>query len=107
MALIDKKSPQKVSTATTTAFGLVGGYLTAVQTGIRPLGGVVLGAAGYWAARSWAAKTSPVTTAGLLGGYVAAFGLSHPLAKKIGSWPAVGVVTAATAGAAYAISDRK
>ena len=104
MALIDKKSPQEVSTATTTAFGLVGGYLTAVQTGIRPLGGVVLGAAGYWAARSWAAKTSPATTAGLLG---AAFGLSHPLAKKIGSWPAVGVVTAATAGAAYAISDRK
>jgi conserved integral membrane protein len=36
MALIDKKSPHEVSTATTTAFGLVGGYLTAVQTGIRP-----------------------------------------------------------------------
>ena len=107
MALIDKKSPQEVSTATTTAFGLVGGYLTAVQTGIRPLGGVILGSAGYWAARSWAAKTTPATTAGLLGGYIAAFGLSHPLAKKIGSWPAVGVVTAATAGAAYALSDRK
>ncbi|MEY8209861.1 hypothetical protein [Corynebacterium sp. MNWGS58] len=107
MALIDVKSPKEVSTATTTAFGLVGGYLTAVQTGVRPLGGIVLGAAGYWAARSWAAKTNPATTAGLLGGYIAAFGLSHPLAKKIGSWPAVGVVTAATAAASYALSDKK
>jgi conserved integral membrane protein len=29
------------------------------------------------------------------------------LAKKIGSWPAVLAVTAASAGAAYALSDAK
>jgi hypothetical protein len=42
----------------------------------------------------------------LLGTYLAAFGASHPLAKKIGAWPSVGVVTAVASGAAYALADR-
>ena len=62
-----------VSTAPVTAFGLIGGYLTARETGIRPLGG---------------------------------FGASHPLAKKIGAWPAVLSVAAVSAGAAWAAVDR-
>lgn len=107
MAMIDIKSPENVSTAAVVSLGLLGGWLTARETGVRPLGGAVLAAAGGWAARSWLAKTGPATTAALTGLYVGAFGASHPLAKKIGSWPAVGVVTAATAGAAYALSDAK
>ena len=38
--------------------------------------------------------------------YLLGFGLSHPLAKKIGPWPAVLTVTAAAAGASYLLVDR-
>lgn len=107
MAMIDIKKPQQVSTATTVAFGLIGGWLSAKETGIRPLGGVILGAAGIWAGRSWLEKTNPATTAALSALYVGAFGASHPLAKKIGAWPAVLSVTAASAGASYVLSDAK
>ena len=100
MSMIDIKKPQDVSTATTVTLGLIGGWVTARETGIRP-------AAGVWAGRSWAKKTTPATTAGLCALYVGAFGASHPLAKKIGAWPAVLSVTAASAGAAYALSDAK
>ena len=103
--MIDIKKPQDVSTATTVALGLIGGWLTAKETGIRPLGGVVLAAAGAWAGRSWWTETNPATTAGLTALYAGAFGLSHPLARKIGAWPSVLAVTAASAGAAYALSD--
>lgn len=106
MAMIDIKKPEDVNTAAVTAVGLIGGWLSARETGIRPLGGAWLAAAGVWAGRSWAAKTSPGITAGLSALYVGAFGASHPLAKKIGSWPAVLSVTAVAAGAAYAFSDR-
>jgi hypothetical protein len=34
-------------------------------------------------------------------------GVSHPLAKKVGTWPSVLGVTAAAAGAAYVLSDRR
>lgn len=99
------KPAKDVNTAAVVATGLIGGWLTARETSIRPIGGVVLAAAGGYAARSWAAKTNAGTTAGLLAGYVGAFGLSHPLAKKIGSWPSVLAVTAATATAAHFLSD--
>lgn len=66
------KDARKVSTAPLVAAGLVGGFLTARETGIRPLGG---------------------------------FGASHPLAKKIGAWPAVFSVAAVTATAAYVAVD--
>jgi hypothetical protein len=42
----------------------------------------------------------------LLGGYLAAFGVSHPLAKRIGAWPSVCAVAAVASGAAYAGADR-
>jgi len=107
MAMIDIKSPDNVSTAAVVSLGLLGGWLTARETGIRPLGGVILAAAGGWAIRSWLAKTDPVTTAGLTALYVGGFGASHPLAKKIGAWPAVAAVTAVTGGAACVLSDLK
>lgn len=107
MSIISVKKPQEVSTATTVALGLIGGWVTAKETGIRPLGGAILAAAGAWAGRSWAAKTNAATTTALTALYLGAFGASHPLAKKIGPWPSVLAVTAATAGAAYALSDSK
>lgn len=107
MGMIDIKKPEDVNTALVVGTGLLGGWLSARETGIRPIGGAVLAAAGIWAGRSWLAKTNPATTAALAATYVGGFGLSHPLAKKIGSWPAVLAVTAATAGAAYYFSDAK
>ena len=101
------KPAKEVSPAAVVSTGLIGGWLTARETGIRPLGGVILAAAGGYAARSWNAKAGAGVAVGLTTGYIAAFGLSHPLAKKIGAWPAVLSVTAAVAGAAYALSDQR
>lgn len=101
------KDAANVSTAPIVALGLLGGYLTARETGIRPAGGVVLAAAGGYAARTWIERDGAGTAAGLLGLYVVGFGASHPLAKKMGAWPAVLSVTAAAAGAAYVVSDRE
>nr|WP_120491715.1 hypothetical protein [Corynebacterium lactis] len=100
------KKAKDVQTAPLVAVGLIGGWLTARETGIRPLGGVILGAAGAYAARTWYAKTGAAGTAALVGAYLGAFGLSHPLAKKIGAWPSVLAVTALSAGAA-ALADAK
>ncbi|WJZ02412.1 hypothetical protein [Corynebacterium freiburgense] len=99
------KNASEVQTSAVVATGLIGGWLTARETGVRPIGGVILGAAGIWAARSWYAKGGLPLALGLTTAYVSAFGLSHPLAKKIGAWPAVLTVTAGVAGAAYALSD--
>lgn len=101
------KSAAQVSTATVIAAGLLGGWLTARETGIRPLGAIPLAASGILAARSWNAKHGPATAAALLGTYVGAFGLSHPLAKKIGAWPAVLTATAGASAAAWCFSDSK
>jgi len=95
-----------VSTAPVVALGLLGGYVTARETGIRPLGGVVLGAAGVLAGRTWLARRGPAVTVALSALYVLGFGASHPLAKKIGAWPSVLAVTAVTAGASWALVDR-
>lgn len=100
------KPADTVSTAPLTALGLIGGYLAASETGIRPLGGVLLGAAGAYAGRTWLAKTSPAVAAALSTIYLLGFGLSHPLAKKIGAWPSVLTVTAVSAGASWALVDR-
>jgi hypothetical protein len=96
-----------VPTAPIVAASLVGGYLVARETKIRPLGGAVLAAGGVVAGRQWARTTGPVGTAALAGVYLASFGASHPLAKKIGPWPAVVSAAAVSAVAAWLVSDRK
>jgi len=96
-----------VTTAPIAALGLVGGYVVARESGIRPLGGVVLGAAGLYAGRSWLAKAGGATTAGLAALYLGGFGASHPLAKRIGAWPSVLAVAAVSAGASWALADRR
>jgi len=95
------------ATAPVVAAGLVGGYAAARWSGRRELGGAVLAAAGVVAGRSWARSTDPVTTAALTATYLGAFGASHPLARKVGAWPSVGIVTAVAAGAAYVLADRR
>lgn len=102
----DVKDLKNLPTAPIVAAGLVGGFATARYSGHRELGGVVLGSAGALASRSWLRSSGPGVMGVLLGTYLAAFGASHPLAKKIGAWPAVGAVTVAASGATYALADR-
>jgi hypothetical protein len=101
------KNANDVDTAALSALGLVSGWLTARETGIRPLGTVPMVAALGWANRTWIAKGGAPVAVGLTGTFLGAFGVSHPLAKKMGAWPSVITVTAVAAGAAHFLSDAK
>lgn len=98
---------EEVRTAPVAALGLIGGFLVARETGIRPLGGAVLGLAGLYAGRTWLAKTGPAGTAALSAVYLGGFGASHPLAKKVGAWPAVLAVAGVSALASHLLADRR
>ncbi|MEE1752321.1 hypothetical protein [Streptomyces sp. SP18CS02] len=89
------------------ASGLVGGYAVARWTGKRPLGGAALLAAGAVAAREWQQRSGGKAAAGLSVAYVAAFAGSHPLAKKVGAWPAVFSVAGAMAAASWAVTRER
>lgn len=85
------------------AAGLAGGFAVARATKVRWLGGLVFGVAGAAAATQWGRTLGPGPTAALSAAYGTAMGVSHPLAKRIGAWPSVLLVTAAvTAGAVWA-----
>ena len=58
------------------------------------------------AAPQWHAVGGVSLVAGLSAAYWAAMGVSHPLAKKIGTWPSVLGVTAVAAGTAWLLADR-
>lgn len=91
----------------TSATGLIGGYSMARATGNRPLGGAVLAVAGAAAFRGWKRNAGAGRAALLTGAYTAAFGLSHPLAKKIGAWPSVYAVTGAVALASLTLGKAR
>lgn len=96
----------RIPTAAVSGGSLIAGYVAARKSGVRPLGGVVLAAAGSWCGQSWYRSVGPGTTGMLLGIYLGAFGASHPLAKKIGAWPSVLTASAVTATATYLLADR-
>ncbi|GHA10354.1 hypothetical protein GCM10010329_36330 [Streptomyces spiroverticillatus] len=96
----------KVPASLVAATGLVGGYGVARWTKKRPLGGVALAAAGAVAARQWQQEAGGKVAAGLTGLYVAGFAGSHPLAKKVGAWPAVFAVAGGVAAASWAATRR-
>ena len=86
------------------AFGLTGGFLAGRRTGRRDLAGALFVAAGAWCAWDWYRASGPVAAAGLTALYTAGMGGSHPLAKRIGAWPSVAVVTAVTVAAAELVT---
>jgi hypothetical protein len=97
----------RIATAPLAAGGLIGAYAVAVLSGSRPLGGIVLAAFGLaciaiWLRRDGRRTTILLTAIGLL-----AFALSHLLGGLIGAWPAVLVVSAATAAACWVLSDTR
>jgi hypothetical protein len=95
----------RVPTWPVAASSLAAGFGVAQLTGVRPLGGVVLLAGAGWCAVRWRERAGMRRTVGLLGVYLAAFAGSHVLGHAIGAWPAVAVVAAITAAAAYALAD--
>lgn len=95
-----------VNASAAAAGGLVGGYAIARWTGRRELGGAALAAAGVLAARDWRRSAGTGSAAALTGVYVAAFAGSHPLAKRLGAWPAVFTVAGAMAAASWAVAGR-
>ncbi|MFI7398994.1 hypothetical protein ACIBW9_00605 [Streptomyces sp. NPDC049541] len=97
----------RVPSAVVAAGGLVGGYGVARWTKKRQLGGAVLAFAGAAAATQWRQQAGAKAAGALTAAYVAAFGASHPLAKKVGAWPAVFGVAGAVALASWAVADRR
>ncbi|MFE7032645.1 hypothetical protein ACFU9Y_20245 [Streptomyces sp. NPDC057621] len=97
----------KVPAAVVAASGLIGGYGVARWTRKRQLGGVVLAAAGAAAAQQWRKQAGGRAAGALTAAYVAAFAGSHPLAKKVGAWPAVFGAAGAVALASWAVADRR
>ncbi len=92
-------------TAPVAAASLIAGYATAVGTGSRPLGGVVLLAGGAWCIRVWLREHDRRTAATLTAVGLGAFVLSHVLALAIGAWPSVLLVAALTAAVVWQQAD--
>jgi hypothetical protein len=107
MALLDLSALRSAPTAPVAAGSLIAGYAVAAGSGSRPLGGVVLLAGGLWCVREWARRNDARTAAELACVGLAAFALSHVLARSIGAWPAVLLVSAATALAAWLRADAR
>lgn len=97
----------RLPTAPVAAGSLIAGYAVARASGVRQLGAVPLALGAAWCGRRWRRAAGTPVAAGLLGVYAGAFGGSHPLAKKIGAWPSVLTVAAVSAGASWALADRK
>ena len=97
----------RLPTAPVAGGSLIAGFALARASGVRPLGAVPLAIGGGWCTRRWQQRGGMALAGGLLGVYTLAFIGSHPLAKRIGAWPSVLAVSAVSAAAAYAVSDRR
>ncbi|MFC9951000.1 hypothetical protein ACFVIN_10830, partial [Streptomyces prasinus] len=73
----------------------------------RAGGGSARAGGGAAAAREWRERAGGKTAGALSVAYVAAFAGSHPLAKKVGAWPAVFGVAGAVALTSWAVADRR
>ena len=104
--IVQEADMAKVPSAVVAAGGIVGGYGVARWTKKRQLGGAVLAVAGAAAAQQWRERAGGKAAGALTAAYVAAFAGSHPLAKKVGAWPAVFGVAGAVALASWAVADR-
>nr|WP_246851620.1 hypothetical protein [Patulibacter sp. SYSU D01012] len=85
---------------------LVIGFGVADLTGVRPLGGVVLFLAALWCGLEWRRTRGLPVALGLVLVYLAAFALSHPLGKQVGSWPSVLAVSVIVGAVVWAATTR-
>ena len=93
-----------IPTPPVVAGAVLGGYAVGRRTGNRRLAGLALLAGLGFALPRWSGR-SPLLAAGLSAGTVALVGLSHPLSKRLGPWPAV-LTTTAAAGVLAAVGYR-
>ena len=98
---------EQAPTALLSAAGLIAGFGVADATGSRPLGGVVLAGFGVTCIYIWLRRDDPRTAVRLTGAGLAAFAASHLLGRLIGAWPAVLLVSGATAWACWRGSDSR
>jgi hypothetical protein len=92
-------------TAPIAAASLIAGYATAVATGSRPIGGLVLLCGGLWCVRAWLRAHDRRTAVTLTAVAFAAFVASHVLALAIGAWPAVLLAAGVTAAVVWRRAD--
>jgi hypothetical protein len=105
MAVARVPSPLSTTAPLFTTVGLAGGFAVARATHNRPLGGAVWAASGLLCIPAW--RRAGLWRGAVLGAtYAAALGGSHPLAKRVGAWPSVAIVSAAMAGLGWALSER-
>ena len=100
--MVDRSLAARIHPSLLAPAGLVAGFALARSTGRREVGGALFGVVGLVCLRDWVRARGLLTGVLLAGCYGAAMAGSHPLAKRIGAWPAVGVVSAAT-GVASAV----
>jgi len=94
-------------TAPVAALAFLAGFAVADATGVRPLGGAVLLAAGAWCFARWRRTAGTPRAAALLAFCAAAFVASHALADPLGTWGAVLAVAALVGAATWAVADRR
>ncbi len=97
---------QRLPTWPVAAGSLLVGFAVADLTGVRPLGGIVLFLGALWCGLRWRRAQGLAVALLLVAAYLAAFALSHPLGRAIGSWPAVFVVSGVVGLIAWARVDR-
>jgi hypothetical protein len=93
----DARTVSRILAPALTTGGLLAGYGAARATGIRALGGVVLAAFGAGTFVVVNRTAGPARAGVVTVAYLAAFGGSHPLAKRLGAWQSVFAVAAGTA----------
>jgi hypothetical protein len=89
------------------AGSLIVGFAVADVTGVRALGGIVLFLAALWCGVRWRREVGLGRALGLVLLYLVAFALSHVLARAIGSWPSVLVLSAIVGAAVWAWADAR
>ncbi len=97
----------RIPTAPVAASGLIAGFAAGRYLHRRDLAGIICAAALAWCLPAWRDAAGAGGAAGLAAIYVGGLGVSHPLAKKIGGWPSVLVVSAASAAAVAVVADRR
>ncbi len=95
----------RASTSLLSAAGLIAGFGIAQATGSRTLGGIVLAAFGLTCIWVWLRRDDRRTAVRLTAVGLCAVAASHVLGLVIGAWPAVLLVSAATAWACWRYSD--
>ena len=95
-----------LSTSVAVAAGLVGGFALGRLTKRPGVGDAIFGGVGLVVGTQWFQNRGPATAVTLGTLYVGAIAMSHLVARRVGGFALMSVVSAATALASYALHDR-